>query len=137
MEAKLIVKGIVYNQRLGKILLVKRSKDDPSGPNTWENPGGKLEPGETPQEGALREIMEETGITDISIDRIAYLTLMDGERPALLIVYLCRTAVSEVTISDEHQAYLWADESKCRELLPDSIIRDLEENHVLELIAGA
>lgn len=28
---------------------------------TWEIPGGVLEPGESPQEGALRELREETG----------------------------------------------------------------------------
>ncbi|MET7618265.1 NUDIX domain-containing protein [Streptomyces sp. NPDC005408] len=31
----------------------------------WAMPGGGLEPGETPQEGALRELREETGWTDL------------------------------------------------------------------------
>ncbi|KIQ63950.1 NUDIX hydrolase [Kitasatospora griseola] len=31
----------------------------------WNAPGGGLEPGETPAEGALRELREETGWTDL------------------------------------------------------------------------
>lgn len=33
----------------------------------WAMPGGGTEPGETPAEGALRELREETGWTDIGV----------------------------------------------------------------------
>ena len=33
-------------------------------PNAWVLPGGHLDPGENIEYGALREIREETGITD-------------------------------------------------------------------------
>jgi 8-oxo-dGTP diphosphatase len=45
----------------GKVLLVKRGVDPNKG--VWAIPGGSLKLGETLQEGAEREIMEETGIT--------------------------------------------------------------------------
>lgn len=52
----------------GKILLGKRH-DDPEkasselrGEGTWTMPGGKLEFGESFEEGAKREVLEETGI---------------------------------------------------------------------------
>jgi 8-oxo-dGTP diphosphatase len=52
----------------GKILLGKRH-DDPvkassalNGAGTWTMPGGKLKFGETFEDGAKREVMEETGI---------------------------------------------------------------------------
>ena len=32
----------------------------------WAMPGGGLEPGESPREGALRELREETGWTDLA-----------------------------------------------------------------------
>ena len=44
----------------GKVLLVKRGVDPNKG--AWAIPGGSLKLGETLQEGAEREIMEETGI---------------------------------------------------------------------------
>jgi len=45
----------------GKVLLVKRGVDPKKG--LWAIPGGSLKLGETLQEGAEREILEETGIT--------------------------------------------------------------------------
>ena len=45
----------------GKVLLVKRGVAPSKG--LWAIPGGTLKLGETLQEGAEREILEETGIT--------------------------------------------------------------------------
>jgi 8-oxo-dGTP diphosphatase len=47
--------------RDGKILLVKRGVAPSKG--LWAIPGGSLELGETLQQGAEREILEETGVT--------------------------------------------------------------------------
>jgi len=49
---------VIHNQR---VLLVKRKY--PPNKNTWALPGGKVELGETLQQAAEREIIEETGIT--------------------------------------------------------------------------
>ncbi len=37
--------------------------------NAWDLPKGKLDPGETPEEGALREVSEEAGIERIDLIR--------------------------------------------------------------------
>lgn len=49
--------GIVFDEPKTCILLTKRS-DVP----VWVLPGGGIEEGETPEEAALREVWEETGI---------------------------------------------------------------------------
>ena len=53
----------------GAILLVKQrlSKD-----RAWSLPGGRLEQGETIQEGLQREFFEETGL-DVRVDELLYL----------------------------------------------------------------
>ena len=53
----------------GAILLVKQrlSKD-----RAWSLPGGRLEQGETIQEGLRREFFEETGL-DVRVDELLYL----------------------------------------------------------------
>ena len=38
---------------------------------TWEIPGGHIEPGETPDMAASRELMEETGATEFKIHPVA------------------------------------------------------------------
>jgi 8-oxo-dGTP diphosphatase len=53
------VGGIVV--RDGRVLLVRRGQ--PPSEGLWAIPGGRVELGETLQEAAEREIMEETGLT--------------------------------------------------------------------------
>lgn len=134
MKADIVVKGIIWNRNLNRILIVQRSKTDSVGADTWENIGGNLEDGESPEEGLKREISEEIGITDINIERVAYVTLVNGKEPYLIIVYLCETKEDAVILSHEHQSYLWADEEDCRNRLPKAIIDDFEQNSIFTSI---
>ena len=56
--------SLVYLERDGKYLILHRTKKehDENG-DKWIGVGGKFEPGETPDECALREVKEETGLT--------------------------------------------------------------------------
>lgn len=45
-----------------RILLVKRRSTAVLFPGYWAFPGGRSEPGETPEEIAVREVKEETGL---------------------------------------------------------------------------
>lgn len=46
----------------GWFLMQERDEHAPVWPDTWCFPGGGLEPGESPRDGAVRELEEETGI---------------------------------------------------------------------------
>ena len=52
----------------GRVLLASRPADKP--PAGWEFPGGKLEPGETVQRAAVRELKEELNWNVIALDVI-------------------------------------------------------------------
>jgi 8-oxo-dGTP diphosphatase len=47
-------------ERDGRVLMSRR-RPDQSLPNCWEFPGGKVEPGESPEAALAREIDEELG----------------------------------------------------------------------------
>lgn len=48
-------------EKNGKILIARRNKNDPL-KGKWEFPGGRLEPGESPETCLKRELHEELGI---------------------------------------------------------------------------
>lgn len=58
-QPKAGVGAVIFHKH--KILLVKRG--NPPYQHEWAIPGGKIKPGETLQQAAEREILEETGIT--------------------------------------------------------------------------
>jgi ADP-ribose pyrophosphatase YjhB (NUDIX family) len=53
----------VFNER-GEILLQKRSDN-----GFWSMPGGAVDPGESVEQGAIREVLEETGL-DVRVVRL-------------------------------------------------------------------
>ena len=75
----------------GRVLIAKRPEGK-SMAGLWEFPGGKLEPGETPERAIIRELKEELGI-DISEACLAAFTFAShtyDDFHLLMPVYLCR-----------------------------------------------
>ena len=66
----------------------------------WEFPGGKLAPGETPQQAAVREVQEETGLVVAPVAVVGVLRTAHGGREVILHLVHCRAAGDEPQACD-------------------------------------
>ncbi len=81
----------------GRVLLAKRPPGRPLA-GFWEFPGGKMEPGETPEAALVRELFEELGIK-VAQKCLAPFTFASHAYEAfhlLMPLYVCRTWEGEV-----------------------------------------
>lgn len=88
-------------------LLLRRSFSDPSRPGEWDHPGGHIEPGESPEEAAVREVFEETGLR-IRPDQLVFTRKL--VRPKGVYWFyradLPESAADSVKLSFEHMNYV-------------------------------
>lgn len=90
-ETSLIVVAAALVDRDGR-LLVQQRPEGLSMAGLWEFPGGKLEPGETPEQALIRELGEELAI-DVDHACLApacFASDMLGDRHLLLLLFVCR-----------------------------------------------
>lgn len=91
----------------GRILLQLRADD-----NSWCLPGGYTKPNESPQETAVRETREETGLITEPIELVGVTTRKPGDYgPHCLVahLYLCTRTGGELAVSHEgHDLRYWS-----------------------------
>jgi 8-oxo-dGTP diphosphatase len=97
-----LVSGILPVRKDGRVLLLQR----PTG--TWEPPAGRLSSGEGFEDGAMRELHEETGLL---VQPWRILATWVGEAPGggllAAVTYIGRTHDRGVCLSHEHLGYRW------------------------------
>ena len=85
----------------------------------WEFPGGKIEPGESPEDALKREIREELA-TEIEVDEL--LTTMEYDYPKFHLTmhcYLCTIISGDLSLLEHEDArWLAIDELDCVKWLP-------------------
>ena len=84
----------------GRVALLRNERDE------WELPGGRLEPGETPEQCARREVQEELGLT-VRVTGIldCWVYTVRPDAPVVIVTYGC-AALTGVSVkhSAEHKA---------------------------------
>ncbi|CCM77475.1 8-oxo-dGTP diphosphatase MutT [Rhizobium mesoamericanum] len=91
----------------GRILLAQRPQGK-SLAGLWEFPGGKVEPGETPEESLVRELHEELGITTkvACLAPLSFASHSYEKFHLLMPLYVCRR-YEGIPHGKEGQALKW------------------------------
>ncbi len=97
--------------RDGRVLLVRRANNPDKG--LWGYPGGRIEPGETWAQAAIRELREETGVRAEAVGVLTALDVIDrADDGALrhhfvLIAVDCRWQAGEGQAADDALEARW------------------------------
>jgi 8-oxo-dGTP diphosphatase len=107
MASLLLVVAVALIDADGRVLIGRRQQGKHLG-GYWEFPGGKVDPGERPEEALIRELREELGIT-VKEACLAPLTFASHAYPdfhLLMPLYVCRRWDGFVT-AREDQPLKW------------------------------
>jgi len=129
---RIAVKAFVFNNN--KVFLVKRAQDDVQSPGMWEIPGGRLDLGEDPYLGLIREVKEETGlyVRPISPMTVRHFERDDGQIITML-VFLCKVSGGEAKLSEEHSDFQWVYIDECKEKINPFFHKEVEIFNELNL----
>jgi 8-oxo-dGTP pyrophosphatase MutT (NUDIX family) len=89
------VSCVIFNRNKKEVLLIKR-RDIP----VWALPGGGIGPGETPEQAAVREALEETGLQVKILRKVAYYHPIN-RLTRDTHYYECVSQAGELSTSDE------------------------------------
>lgn len=109
--------AIIFDEK-NRILFCHRTDYD-----LWNLPGGTLEKGESPWEGAVREVKEETGL-DIEIENLVHLS-SNPTKGDVVFLFTCKVIGGKITLNDE------ADKIEYFSL--DDIPRNTVPKHILRI----
>lgn len=103
----------------GRMLVIKRRDN-----GNWEPPGGVLELDETPQDGVVREVLEETGIY-VEVEQLTGV-YKNMARGVVALVFRCKPSSDKERPTSEATAVEW--------LAPDEIKKDMGDVYSVRLL---
>jgi 8-oxo-dGTP pyrophosphatase MutT (NUDIX family) len=116
--------AVVYAERDGEILLLKRAGETAFS-GQWYLPGGAVDPGESPQEAAVRELREESGLDVLEEPELVgcYLSRLYGHD--FLMLSFRAPVAGDVALSNEHDGARWVDPLDMRAFMTDETLLEL------------
>lgn len=109
---------LLFDEEAESVLMVKNRGDHSS---YYTLPGGAVEPGETLEEAAIREVKEETGL-NVQIDSVFSVSeafFEDRGHHAIFFTFRGRITGGEINISfpEEIEEITWMDMQKAEEFI--------------------
>ena len=95
------IKAVLFTSS-GEVVLLRNERDE------WELPGGRLDPGESPEGCLVREISEELGISaKVGAILDSYVFEVIPGREVFIVTYAC-SITGELTPKVSHEHVDWA-----------------------------
>ncbi len=99
------IAGIIYRNGL---FLIGHRLDSGEMANRWEFPGGKVDPGETPEQAIVREFREEMSVDVKPGALLTSVEFSNKHGPSRLLAYLIEGIEALPTALTEHSELKWA-----------------------------
>ncbi len=116
--------GILYRVG-GEILLLKRADNAGDYPGHWCFPGGRIEEGETPEQAARRESMEEIGYTPNG--EVRQVVEYDG-----FVTFSHSCEKFQPVLDSEHSGYVWAHPERLPDPIHPGVVFALKSNAAMD-----
>lgn len=131
------IKALIVNENQ-QILLLKVNPDslkDNKFGVYWDIPGGRIQSGDSVMDTLVRELGEETGLTEISSCEFFHATISPIEIPTNegtvgLVLMIYKVGVDQggpMLLSDEHSDYAWKSFNEAADLLSVKFPSDFTE----------
>ncbi len=104
----LYVASAVLKNADSSVFIVQRPPNK-SMPGYWEFPGGKIEPGETPQQALKRELLEELGliVDENNLIPFSFVSMAYETFHLVMLVFTCDTWQGTIQLLENQGQYNW------------------------------
>lgn len=114
-QTPILAASAVIRDNQKRILLVQRA--NPPDMGCWTLPGGRVDPGETLEQAAIREVFEETGLVIRIVRELGQLDVPDGKGGIYEIHdFLAENTDGEAVAGDDAAAVGWFPNGELSEL---------------------
>lgn len=109
---RVAAKAVIINEH-GKVLLLREASTYEEGTHLgrYQIPGGRLNPGESYEDGLRREAKEETGLAVEPLYPIfvgEWRPTIKGVPTQIIAIFtVCKARSSDIKLSEEHDAFEW------------------------------